>query len=385
MGTIANKLSRILQTKKDIQKALVRNGKYVPDKLPFRYYPDLIDNMNINGLVGMYYGKGLTNDELSKDPTWYDTSGNGNDLKFKNFAWKLDSGAGVWPPSFTEKGSDIRHGLVSNTKIVIPISQDAITQGYFGYWYFPGATIFEFNWFISGLSDNDELFVCQYLAKTEDLRNVKLNNGLNKIHIDITDSFNPNYPYVSVYSNAPIASEVTIEVVPDYEGAICFNGIDDYAICDNFPILTKEKGYTVMMLRKWLTPETKTSNEIIVSNLYDSNWLSANLGAFNCEVKYNNMNPKIINAISYTSSSRISVDENDLLFYQTSNNYNGNIIEVGGKNKGGSFLFVGSGSSSNFFANSAVYALCIIDHDTSDAEREIVINKWKQYYPELLS
>ena len=383
MGTISDKLERVLKTKKDIQNALVKNGKYVPDKLPFKYYPYLIDNMNIDGLVGMYYGKGLTNEELSKDPTWYDTSGNGNDLKFKNLSWKLNSGAGIWPPSFTEIGSDIRHGLVSNTKIVMPILQDILIQSYFGYWRFPGATVFDFNWFISGISDNDELFACQYGTQYNNYGKVKLHNGLNKIHIDITDSPNPNYPYVSVYSNTPIVSEITIEVVPDYEGAICFNGIDDCAVCDNFPILTKEKGYTVMALRKWLTPETKTSNEIIVSNLYNADWSSINLGAFNCEVKYNNLNPKIINAISYSSSSLINVDENDLLFYQTSNNYNGNIIEVGGKSQGGSYLFVGSGSKSTFYANSAIYALCIIDHDTSDAEREIVINKWRQYYPEL--
>ena len=66
-------------------------------------------------------------------------------------------------------------------------------------------------------------------------------------------------------------------------------------------------------------------------------------------------------------------------------NYNGNIIEVGNKIQGGSYLFVGSGSRNNLYANSAIYALCIIDHDTSDAEREIVINKWKQDFPELFS
>lgn len=384
MGTIANKLSRILQTKKDIQKALVRNGKYVPDKLPFRYYPDLIDNMNIDGLIGMYYGKGLTNEELSKDPTWYDTSGNGNDLKFKNFAWKLDSGAGIYVYDFTRWNYNIG-GLTSIERTGSKIQIKAISNALTGNVHDEARSIgynYNFKIRVTGIKSGN---------------NISIRKGTSSVFVDITQDgvyyINTTveedwdqkmlYIYANIHGGPDI--NLIIEQIPDYEGAICFNGIDDYAICDNFPILTKEKGYTVMMLRKWLTPETKTSNEIIVSNLYDSNWSSANLGAFNCEVKYNNMNPKIINAISYSSSSRISVDENDLLFYQVSNNYNGNIIEVGGKNKGGSFLFVGSGSSSNFFANSAVYALCIIDHDTSDAEREIVINKWKQYYPELLS
>lgn len=384
MGTIANKLSRILQTKKDIQKALVRNGKYVPDKLPFRYYPDLIDNMNIDGLIGMYYGKGLTNEELSKDPTWYDTSGNGNDLKFKNFAWKLDSGAGIYVYDFTRWNYNIG-GLTSIERTGSKIQIKAISNALTGNVHDEARSIgynYNFKIRVTGIKSGN---------------NISIRKGTSSVFVDITqdgvyyinttveEDWDQKMLYIYANSHGGPDINLIIEQIPDYEGAICFNGIDDYAICDNFPILTKEKGYTVMMLRKWLTPETKTSNEIIVSNLYDSNWSSANLGAFNCEVKYNNMNPKIINAISYSSSSLISVDENDLLFYQVSNNYNGNIIEVGGKNKGGSFLFVGSGSSSNFFANSAVYALCIIDHDTSDAEREIVINKWKQYYPELLS
>ena len=38
-----------------------------------------------------------------------------------------------------------------------------------------------------------------------------------------------------------------------YPGALVFDGVDDYGVCDNFPILTKEKGYTVVALRQWIT------------------------------------------------------------------------------------------------------------------------------------
>lgn len=382
MGTIADKLERVLKTKKDIQIALVKNGKYVPDKLPFKYYPYLIDNMNIDGLVGMYYAKGLTNEELSKDPTWYDTSGNGNDLKFKNLAFKLDSGAGKyfwdfnsWIGSIESKpidktSSKIRFlGSNGNQYCGVVINKEVDKQ-----------VIVKTSVKVTGLnSDLPPLYFGKFNLGESNL--LQLKEGINIIDKTIDSSLSW---YGFGFKEGVPSCDITIEQIPDYQGAICFNGIDDCAVCDNFPILTKEKGYTVMALRKWLTPETKTSNEIIVSNLYNSDWSSINLGAFNCEVKYNNLNPKIINAISYSSSSRINIDENDLLFYQTSNNYNGNIIEVGNKSLGGSYLFVGSGSMSTFYANSAIYALCIIDHDTSDAEREIVINKWRQYYPELL-
>ena len=36
-----------------------------------------------------------------------------------------------------------------------------------------------------------------------------------------------------------------------YPDALVFDGVDDYGVCKNFPILTKEKGYTVVVLRQW--------------------------------------------------------------------------------------------------------------------------------------
>lgn len=45
-----------------------------------------------------------------------------------------------------------------------------------------------------------------------------------------------------------------------YPDALVFDGVDDYGVCDNFPILTKEKGYTVVVLRQIIS--TKTSGVV---------------------------------------------------------------------------------------------------------------------------
>lgn len=378
MGTIANKLSRILQTKKDIQKALVRNGKYVPDKLPFRYYPDLIDNMNINGLVGMYYGKGLTNDELSKDPTWYDTSGNGNDLKFKNFAWKLDSGAGLYTQDFNSndwyKIADRIDSSSTGSSIFVSSIKNTFIQ--IIKYLSSGKVIPSMNVKISGMTDG---VVLDYRTSKTILLSITSDGiyTLPSYTMDQTDQY-----YGFKFNKVQESCNIIIEQIPDYEGAICFNGVDDYAICDNFPILTSEKGYTVMALRRWLTPDSKTTNEVLVSNLINSNIWST-YGAFNFELKYNSGNTKYGAIVNFGLANNINIS-NDVYSYQTSAEYNKSLISKGSVN-GGSNLLLGSGTIGNYYANVAIYALCIIDHDTSDAEREIVINKWKQYYPELLS
>lgn len=369
MGTIANKLSRILQTKKDIQKALVRNGKYVPDKLPFRYYPDLIDNMNIDGLIGMYYGKGLTNEELSKDPTWYDTSGNGNDLKFKNFAWRLDSGAGIFIYDFTKWNSNMG-GLTSvqrtSNKIQFKGSSNASVGNVYdsiirniGYNY-------NFKIKITGLKSGNKVSIRKgassiFMEITQD--------GVYYINTTVEEDWDQKRLYMFVSSYAGPDINLTIEQIPDYEGAICFNGIDDYAICDNFPILTKEKGYTVMALRKWLT-FNDTGYISLVSNSTERT------GAFCFEDFISTRK------LTWSWEGANSVDVHTSVYtYQTSNSYNDKIINIGSAENGNNVLQVCHLGVN--YANAAIYALCIIDHDTSDAEREIVINKWKQYYPEL--
>lgn len=49
---------------------------------------------SIPGMIARYSAKGLTNEEMSKNPVWKDLTGNGHDLQMKNFAWKGMSGVG---------------------------------------------------------------------------------------------------------------------------------------------------------------------------------------------------------------------------------------------------------------------------------------------------
>lgn len=64
-----------------------------------------------------------------------------------------------------------------------------------------------------------------------------------------------------------------------YPGALVFDGVDDFGVCENFPILTKEKGYTVVALRQWITRGEIAQG--LVSNV--KNWLKD--GAFLLEYR----------------------------------------------------------------------------------------------------
>ena len=167
-----------------------------------------------------------------------------------------------------------------------------------------------------------------------------------------------------------------------YLGALVFDGVDDYGICDNFPVLTKEKGYTVVALRKWLTPENKTDNEVLVANLKKPRletkaWGA--WGAFGCEIKYNNTNPKMTRTLSFGNMPVINVNENNVLLCQTSNNYNGVDI-ASGNDTGGPYLLICSRGGS-LFANAAIWELIILDHDATEEELTKIKDYFVKTYP----
>lgn len=167
-----------------------------------------------------------------------------------------------------------------------------------------------------------------------------------------------------------------------YLGALVFDGVDDYGTCDNFPILTKEKGYTVVALRKWLTPENKTDNEVLVANLKNRGWKLKHggaWGAFGCEIKYNNTNPKMTRTLSFGNMPVINVNENNVLLCQTSNNYNG--VDIASDNDtGGPYLLICSRGES-LFANAAIWELIILDHDATEEELTKIKDYFVKTYP----
>lgn len=108
MGTIADKLTRIITTKEDIRQALISKGYDVPTSIPFKEYAKMISDLpcrvdsfpDIEGIVARYSALGLTNEQMAANPVWVDKTGNGHDLQMKNFAWKEGSGISDVYPGF---------------------------------------------------------------------------------------------------------------------------------------------------------------------------------------------------------------------------------------------------------------------------------------------
>lgn len=340
---------------------------------------------SIPGTIARYSALDLTNEQMAANPVWKDLTGNGHDLQMKNFAWKGMSGVGGYTENYdsnkwykvasridatwTYKSFNVKSIKYNNLAQLFYQSQSSDT----------GFRVLSCTIKVSGLTDGQGIEYISNGTQPTVIMRIE-NDGI--YHLPSFDFGAKNAYYGFRFLKLQESCNITIEQLPLYPGALVFDGVNDYGVCDNFPILTKEKGYTVVALRKWLTPENKTNNEVLVANLKEPRWeieAWGAWGAFGCEIKYNNTNPKIVRTLSFGQMPVINVNENNVLLCQTSNNYNGVDI-TSGNDTGGPYLLICSRGGS-LFANAAIWELIILDHDATEEELAKIKDYFVKTYP----
>lgn len=377
MGTISDKLMRIINTKEDIRQALISKGYDVPTSIPFKEYAKMILDLpcnadsfpDIEGIVARYSASGLTNEQMAANPVWVDKTGNGHDIQLKNFSWKGMSGVGGYEMNFNlwrNNVSSIPDISMSTTTTSVSVSVGNSTyNNNLIYIHISNWDINKNHWLkvTSTYEDGDLAFIFYNDSNTKKI-GLPANGYVN---ILAYPEFKGSYMYISTISNKQ--GSFTIEQLPLCPGALVFDGVDDYDVCENFPILTKEKGYTVVALRQWITGGEGALG--LVSNV--KNWI--NNGAFLLE--YRNIQADHLNKpISFGAIG----SENDLphiLTYQTSKSYNGVLITTGNF-EGTDVLHVGKLAPTNVGTciNAAIWELVFLDHDATEEE----LTKIKDYF-----
>lgn len=202
----------------------------------------------IPGTIARYSALGLTNEEMSKNPVWVDKTGNGHDLQMKNFAWGGMSGVGGYNQNFNQWGyGNLPPALQTYTphKMELNIPSTLRTGNVYSNLGKEG-DIYDFTLKIVGLKDGASLRITKGVVSGNIERIEK--DGIYKIYQPLETSWDQLRIYIVISNPNLVDLNITIEQLPLYPGALVFDGVDDYGVCDNFPILTKEKGYTVVAL-----------------------------------------------------------------------------------------------------------------------------------------
>lgn len=335
------------------------------------------DFPSIPGMIARYSALGLTNEQMAANPVWVDKTGNGHDIQLKNFSWKGMSGVGGYVQDFNDFRNNatvdkIRIDEQGSNSIKVTILTTRIGNAI----YIP-KNIYQFNksYFIKISSegyDEGDMALSFYASFTSTATTVTVSlnpNGVTEIPAIKEDDF------LAVYINVSgKVGSFTIEQLPLYPGALVFDGVDDYGVCDNFPILTKEKGYTVVALRQWITRGEIAQG--LVSNV--KNWLKN--GAFLLE--YRNIQAKHLNKPISFGAIGSEMDLPHILTYQTSKSYNGVSITTGNF-EGTDVLHVGKLAPTNVGTciNAAIWELVFLDHDATEEELTKIKDYFVKTYP----
>lgn len=380
MGTISDKLMRIINTKEDIRQALISKGYDVPTSIPFKEYAKMISDLpcrvdsfpDIEGIVARYSALGLTNEQMADNPVWKDLTGNGYDLQMKNFAWSGMSGVSGYKYNFLSNDWSVdgnQSGAVLSHKIVIINKRASIQLAKLIRNELENTINITLK--ITGLEANGSSFKIYDNVGSSHAQEYN-KDGIYQINYTATEGANMIYFYVPGGNMGQLENPITIEQLPLYPGALVFDGVYDYGTCDNFPILTKEKGYTVVALRQWITYNPNAISAI-ATNASDQ--------SFNGAFTFENYNKGAEQTISY-GATQITLQYSKSPFsWQTTSKYNGVNIANGNKDATNSLVLGRSYPQRNDFANFAIWELVFLDHDATEEELTKIKDYFVKTYP----
>lgn len=229
MGTISDKLMRIINTKEDIRQALISKGYDVPTSIPFKEYAKMILDLpcnadsfpDIEGIVARYSASGLTNEQMAANPVWVDKTGNGHDIQLKNFSWKGMSGVG----GYGDENHQTFYKFTLDDYVFIATP--------------PGVKHMNFTFRVTGLQPGNKLTLA-FLGTTNTVYGTWDKDGIYTVNSAVVEVGKPVYFYNGYGATR---GEFTIEILPLYPGFILGDGVDDFAVTEKE--LNFEDTYTV--------------------------------------------------------------------------------------------------------------------------------------------
>lgn len=184
--------------------------------------------------------QGLSNDTPEAD--WYlkDFSGNGHDMTLYNFAKKLGSGIGKYEVDFNTwtPQSYVADSAYTSNKLHIT----NIKGGNAILYTKKGANAMKVK--ITGIQSFN--LVYRYIAENDVWEALEVDrDGIYELPASTTTTKTYYTGFTVPYYTGDC--DITIEQIPDYEGALVSDGIDDYGKVENLPIY---KDYTVVADRE---------------------------------------------------------------------------------------------------------------------------------------
>lgn len=248
-------------------------------------------------LVDAWFMSGYSNDNPPASISGY----KGHELVLKNFAFAGSSGFGKYSVNKrtwtdTNRCERIDVDYLTYTFVNITESSGSVLQYIDGAQFSVIGNIVKVR--VAGIPEGGKVDIGNYITNiTEDgvYEGTYTRNTNNTTTISTTNC---------------IGATITVEFLPDNAGSLVFDGVDDYAVCDNMPIQTD---YTVIC-RRQIWDKQDDADWVLASKS-----MSYGNGAFIFEFRDNKRD--VIR--SYGDTTFVSMKRSDSVSYQTATSYNG--------------------------------------------------------------
>lgn len=270
-------------------------------------------NLDKYVMPDIYYDvkkQGLTNDNHAQfGDKLIDYSGNGRDLQLFNIGWNQGSGIGKYVTNFGIWSKDAESNISYNS---YSFTVNGSLKRTWLMWYVTELPSFKIK--VSGVNSNGYVDYGYY--DNGSLKNFRLDK--DGIHTLPPSGASSNGHGFKVNDTSLDWTGLVIEQIPDFAGALCFDGVDDFGINKDVPTFTD---FTVIAKRTWLEENTSDKPFIIKG---DSLYPDGNQNAFLFE--YGKLS-------TYSFGQNNKYDESvvpSLISYATTYSYNGVIPLVRG-------------------------------------------------------
>nr|DAQ76470.1 MAG TPA: hypothetical protein [Bacteriophage sp.] len=330
----------------------------------------------------------------------------GHNIQLNNIGWEGESGINSYPVVFgvnktwNAQGSkeDDKYYIYTSSANKYNITQIKISSSLF-YSYIKrngeltsdNKDIPSFKLKVTGL-DYDKFYLAYYYLKSSDVEGRNVTNITSDGIYELPKSFASDgsltetnsyigLSFIRKSANIPDVVKnvnVTIEVLPTIEHALCLDGINDFGKVTGLPVL---KDYTVAALREWLSPKGDGGGLVSKSKVINN-------GAFMIE-------QAVFNAVSGIHTYSFGLNNTGLsnpdLFnksyvYQTKYSYNGNSIQAGTGVDGDSMWLGTLRDNDTRFAKLALWSLMLFPYSLSEFLLERQLRKYKAgtLYPDMI-
>lgn len=310
--------------------------------------------------------QGLTND--TPDADWYlkDFSGNGHDMQLYNYAKKLGSGIGKYEVDFNTwiPQSYVADSAYTSNKLHVT----NIKGGNAILYTKKGANAMKVK--ITGIQSFN--LVYRYIAKNDVWEALEVDrDGIYELPASTTTTKTYYTGFAVPYYTGDC--DITIEQIPDYEGALVSDGKDDYGYADNLPIF---KDYTVAIDRAWINL-VGARTECLSTKNSDPDW-----GAFSFELSESIGR----STFSFGNTNQVSIDVDRKISYQSKYSYNGAAIAAGNIVDGKDLFLFRSRSAFPYYAEAAIWSYLLFPYSLSEFLLERQLKKYKlgTLYPDMI-